>query len=399
MEDILNKVESVLFSVGKKVDVEFIRQLWKVRDSKIIEEALKELKKVYDERASSLQVVQEGDFWKLTVRDKYAELARRIIPETEMSKAVMETLAVIAWKQPVLQSEVIRVRTNKAYEHIKELEEMGFITTEKFGRTKKLKITQKFLDYFDIGGIDDIKEFFKKMREKQKEEQKELSGKDAEIARLVQGIAQAAEEQSIVSNAISESQQELEGRDISEASQSTEENSRIGPLEVYDADAPNQDGEDDSEAGEEAPQRISYPSDEEVKQRHEIHEMLSETLESKKTEESNEESEIRDSLDSEPALRHPSYEPEPTEKPSERQHEMPSESEAEREPAGSEAASEPESKTGEQHEFRKTGIWDDDEDSAENEKQQEDAIQKEKSNLDKLFEEDASDQEDEDEEP
>ena len=71
------------------------------------------------------------------------------MPDTEMTKSVMETLAVIAWKQPIIQADVIKIRTNKAYEHIKELVGMGFVTSEKFGRTKKLKLTQKFLDYFD----------------------------------------------------------------------------------------------------------------------------------------------------------------------------------------------------------------------------------------------------------
>ena len=70
----------------------------------------------------------------------------------------METLSVIAWKNPALQSDIIKIRTNKAYKHIGELEEAGFIESIKHGRTKLLKLTKKFYDYFDLEGDKDIKE-------------------------------------------------------------------------------------------------------------------------------------------------------------------------------------------------------------------------------------------------
>ena len=81
----------------------------------------------------------------------------------------METLAVIAWKYPVLQSEVTKIRTNKAYEHLRELEEMGYITREKKGRTRQIKLTQKFFDYFDIVEKEKLKEKFKGIADKQEE--------------------------------------------------------------------------------------------------------------------------------------------------------------------------------------------------------------------------------------
>ena len=70
--------------------------------------------------------------------------------DSELDRPTQETLAIIAYKNPALQSDVIKVRGNKAYDHIKFLKGDNFITSEKNGRTRLLKLTQKFFDYFDV---------------------------------------------------------------------------------------------------------------------------------------------------------------------------------------------------------------------------------------------------------
>lgn len=276
MSDIIHQVEAILFASGKKTEDEYIRKLCHVKDIKLVQEALKELKKVYEAKESSLQVVQEGNFWKLTVRDKYVNLIRKIVPDTEMTKSVMETLAVIAWRQPIIQADVIKVRTNKAYEHIKELVGMGFVTSEKFGRTKKLKLTQKFLDYFDLKGVDDIRELFKRMK---KEEKVEEDSKSSEVARLVEGIKQAVEEQNIISQTLEQSDSET-NKETAEVESSTkptvkvvvepetEDASQLNKLEVYESD---DDAEDKGEV-------INISTEADVEKTKEVNEMLTGAL-------------------------------------------------------------------------------------------------------------------------
>jgi segregation and condensation protein B len=153
-------------------------------------DALLALQKDYTSGESSLMLVQEGDLWKLTVREKYMELVRKITPHTELTKTVMETLAVVAWKQPITQSEVIRIRTNKAYEHIDELEKMGFLIKEKYGRTFLLKLTQKFFDYFDLRDAQAARDLFKHIRDQEGETQKRLE--DAPSSTGEKGTKQGA---------------------------------------------------------------------------------------------------------------------------------------------------------------------------------------------------------------
>jgi segregation and condensation protein B len=144
-----SKVEAILFALGKYVDDEMISQLCEL-DKRHARKALEELKQDYDKRNGALIVFQEGNSWKINVREKYLTLVRKIVADTELSKSIMETLAVIAWKTPINQSEVVRIRGNKCYDHIAELETAGFITKDKKGRSYVLKTTEKFYNYFDI---------------------------------------------------------------------------------------------------------------------------------------------------------------------------------------------------------------------------------------------------------
>jgi segregation and condensation protein B len=172
--EIKNQVEAVLFAVGKKMPIEEIAKIMGLPTHEILQENLLELQREYDEKNSPLMIVEEEKgIWKLTTREKYVNLVRNIVPETELSKTMMETLAVVAWKQPITQSEVIHIRTNKAYDHVKGLEEMGFLVKERYGRTYLLKLTQKFYNYFDLSGEAAARELFKDFKDT--EAQRKLS--------------------------------------------------------------------------------------------------------------------------------------------------------------------------------------------------------------------------------
>ncbi len=173
-QEVKNKVESVLFSSGKAVEEEEIRKLCRIRDENEVRQALKELKEDYEKRDSALIVIDDKTKWKLTVRESYMNVAKRIIADTELSKTIIETLAVIAWKQPITQAEVIKIRTNKAYDHVHELEELGFLTRKKHGRTRMIKLTEKFFKYFELSGNKDIKEVFKSVKDEEPADQKKM---------------------------------------------------------------------------------------------------------------------------------------------------------------------------------------------------------------------------------
>ncbi|MBI2144064.1 SMC-Scp complex subunit ScpB [Candidatus Woesearchaeota archaeon] len=162
--DLKRQLEAALFASGRKMAAEELARLCRSTPA-VVRQQLQELKAEYENKDSSLLLMEEADGWKLTVREQFSPVVQKVVPETELTKTVIETLAVIAWKAPVLQSNVIKFRTNKAYDHIAALEKSGFITREKRGRSQMIKLTERFFKYFDVKTPDEVKEKFKGLSE------------------------------------------------------------------------------------------------------------------------------------------------------------------------------------------------------------------------------------------
>lgn len=157
--DLKQQLEAILFAAGRKMPVDELARLCRTTPS-VVQQQLQQLKSDYDAKESSLLLIDEADGWKLTVKEQFSPVVQKIVAETELTKSVIETLAVIAWKAPVLQSNVIKVRTNKAYDHISALEKSGFISREKKGRSQMIKLTERFFKYFDLRNQEDVKAKF-----------------------------------------------------------------------------------------------------------------------------------------------------------------------------------------------------------------------------------------------
>ncbi len=204
-----SKVEAVLFSAGQRMSVDEICKLCRSKREEVIP-ALQELRHEYDTKQSSLMLVEDGDFWKFTVRDHLISIVRKIVTETELPRSVIETLAVIAFKYPILQSDLIKIRTNKAYDHLAELEKAGYITRQKESRTNLIKLTDKFFKYFDLTeerlrdkfkdfssisqAIKEKEEDVKKIKEGQRKAAEELRQQDEKIKQEIENLDEADEE-------------------------------------------------------------------------------------------------------------------------------------------------------------------------------------------------------------
>ena len=149
-------VEAILFAAGAPISVARIMELSNCRDPTKIESIVAALQQKYDEQHSPFTLVPMGNDWKMTVRSDFLPIVEKIAPETELSKSIIETLAMIAWKAPISQSTVVKTRSTKAYDHIDLLMERGFIDREKSGRSFTLTLTPKFFEYFDIPNRDSI---------------------------------------------------------------------------------------------------------------------------------------------------------------------------------------------------------------------------------------------------
>lgn len=273
MSELKKQVEAILFASGKKVTYEELARICNTGISSI-KEVLNELKNDLEKSDSALFLTEEADGWKLTVREKFLATVQKLLPETELSKTLLETLAVIAWKHPCLQSDVIKIRTNKAYDHIKELEELGFITKEKKGRSYLLKVTNKFREYFELPGHEDIKKVFKEVEEKYEGVETGEKLNNLEVVEMP-----------------SEEKVEEEQRKIREVSEEVEKSIEEGKGEVVE----EKREEPEEEAPEEAEEPAEEEETEEVEEKEENKEEAQEGTEGEEEEKAEEEPGEKDS--------------------------------------------------------------------------------------------------------
>jgi segregation and condensation protein B len=67
-----------------------------------------------------------------------------------MSRGLLRVLSVILYYEPIKQSDIVKIVGNRTYDYVHELEERGFVKSERKSRTKMLKTTPQFEQYFNI---------------------------------------------------------------------------------------------------------------------------------------------------------------------------------------------------------------------------------------------------------
>ena len=203
MDQTMKKVEAVLFAVGKEITPERIASLCSLSVDQT-EQILQLLSVEYQQRDHSLQLIQKEHGWKLTVRDEFVPLVSSLVSSTELERPLMETLAVIAWRYPIVQSDVVKLRSPAAYEHMRLLEEQGFVEKEKFGRTFKVKLTKKFFEYFDLPSAEAKQAFLNQVPPEVLHEAEEVGKEADEVERLVQQEQQERETNAEIKKALQE---------------------------------------------------------------------------------------------------------------------------------------------------------------------------------------------------
>jgi len=147
------KTEAALFIAGRFMSVQELVALTDVNPI-LLKKVLRDLQDLY--KNTGIEVVQKEALWKMDVSGDYSWMVNKLATgSAEFSKAEQETLAIIAYKQPMKQSVLIKIRGNKGYDHIKRFVEMGLINKKKMGHTAELTLSESFFDYFGVGSIGD----------------------------------------------------------------------------------------------------------------------------------------------------------------------------------------------------------------------------------------------------
>jgi segregation and condensation protein B len=161
-EKLKSSIEAALYMSNDPVSAEQLAKIFKA-DANEIKEVLEEIKKEFEQEQHGVHLIETSVGYHIRVKPHLAPLVRSLTPYQDLSRGLLRVLALIAYKQPITQSEVVKVVGNRAYDYVKNLEERGLIKTVKQSRTKALIATKEFANYFGLENPEDIKKFFKDM--------------------------------------------------------------------------------------------------------------------------------------------------------------------------------------------------------------------------------------------
>src|SRR3989338_9225707 len=149
------KIEAALFVSGKWMSIPELINLTDLNPI-LLRQYLDKLRVGYNEN-SAIEIYNRDDLWKMGVKQEYFYLInKRATGSGEFTKPEQETLAIIAYKQPIKQSGIVKIRGNKAYDHIKKFSDLDLIKKKKAGHTNELSLSEEFYDYFNLSSDEGI---------------------------------------------------------------------------------------------------------------------------------------------------------------------------------------------------------------------------------------------------
>jgi len=146
------RLEAILYLKGRPLTLAELAEVAGL-ERETAELALITLMADYAHRDTALEIHQEGSRYSLQLREGLGDLVQNLLP-VDLSTASLRTLATIALKKRILQSELVELRGSGAYDHIKELLAQNFIERRRQsdGRSYWLSLSEKFHRTFAVQG-------------------------------------------------------------------------------------------------------------------------------------------------------------------------------------------------------------------------------------------------------
>jgi len=144
----MKKIEAALFIAGKFLSLKELLTLTDINPI-LLRKLLDDLADKYKD--SGIEIIRKDDMWKMDVAQENMGMVNKLATgSSEFTNAEQETLAIIAYKQPIKQSVVVKIRGNKAYEHVKNFVAQGLVNKKRAGHTSELTLSNSFYDYFSL---------------------------------------------------------------------------------------------------------------------------------------------------------------------------------------------------------------------------------------------------------
>ncbi len=162
-------IESLLFISGAPVSLDKLKSIFEEETGEQIEAQLAALRQEYDDRGSGIMLAEVGGGWQLATRPEHFSWIRKfkaVKVSTKLSKPALETLAIVAYKQPITRTEVETIRGVNIGGIMRNLMERRLVKIvgkkDVPGKPMMYGTTIEFLQYFglkDLSALPTLKEF------------------------------------------------------------------------------------------------------------------------------------------------------------------------------------------------------------------------------------------------
>ncbi|MBX3293964.1 MAG: SMC-Scp complex subunit ScpB [Acidobacteria bacterium] len=160
--ELMALAEALIFVADEPISTRLIAEVLG-EDKGVIDAAIDELRREYAERGSGLQIREIAGGWQLATRTEFHEEIRTFLktrPSAKLSIAALETLAVIAYKQPVTVPEILEIRGVQSASAIKTLLDKRLIVAkgrkETVGRPMMYGTSKEFLIQFGLKDLSEL---------------------------------------------------------------------------------------------------------------------------------------------------------------------------------------------------------------------------------------------------
>jgi segregation and condensation protein B len=145
-------VEASLFSAGRPLTIKELAEALNMSAADV-KSNIQKLKKQYSKRDNALEIARVGDKYIIQVKSDLADYVKSLAP-MQIPMKVLKTAALIAYHQPIKQSELQEMHGAKIYDHVSVLYDLGLVRKRQDGRTVVLTTTPQFSEYFGIDTTD-----------------------------------------------------------------------------------------------------------------------------------------------------------------------------------------------------------------------------------------------------
>lgn len=162
MEDLKNIIESLLFVSDEPLTVDKLKSIIENVDARQIKQTLEQLCVDYDARGGGFHLREVAGGWQLRSRPEYHSWIKQMLQPSpqRLSRAALETLAIIAYKQPIIRADIEHIRGVDSGGVLRQLMERKLIRVlgrkEIPGRPLIYATTKLFLELFDLKDLNDL---------------------------------------------------------------------------------------------------------------------------------------------------------------------------------------------------------------------------------------------------